>query len=204
MQTTINVDYRSIAKMMASALPVEGHEFGQAVNNYLATIKRMPAQAKLALKAAYIFSHKVPREEREDMFQDLVLAVLKVQTNEPKLAYAVARCDWQDFWRKYKVRQHYSLDTVINDDSGNPVTMAELLVGETEFEFKMDGKFDGERIWDTLPVDIKPLIQKRLLGKPLSSERKRGNQKTDSALSNTERSRLNRWIHKEGYKLLLN
>jgi len=101
------------------------------------------------------------------------------------------------------VRQHYSLDTVIDDDSGNPVTMAELLVGETEFEFKMDGKLDGERIWDKLPADIKPLIQKRLLGKPLSSERKRGNQKIDSALSNTERSRLNRWIHKEGYKLLI-
>ena len=137
------------------------------------------------------------------MFQDLALAVLKADTNDAKLAYAVARCDWQDFWRKYQVRQHYSLDNVIEDDSGNPVTMAELLVGETEFEFKMDGKLDGERIWDSLPEDIKPLIQKRLLGKPLSSERKRGNQKTDSALTNTERQRLNRWIHKEGYKLLI-
>ena len=203
MQATINVDYRSIAKMMASALPVEMEEFSQAVNNYLTSIKKLPTQAKLALKAAYIFSHKVPREEREDIFQDIALAVLKADTNDAKLAYAVARCDWQDFWRKYKVRQHYSLDTVINDDSGNPVTMAELLVGEVEFELKMDGKMDAELMFDALPADIKPLIQKRLLGKPLSSERKRGNQKTDSALSNTERQRLNRWIHKEGYKLLI-
>ena len=203
MKSTIKVDYRSIAKMMASALPVEGEEFGQAVNNYLASIKKLPTQAKLALKTAYIFSRKVPREEREDMYQDIVLAVFESKTKDEKLAYAIARCDWRNWWAKYRVRQHYSLDTVIDDDSGNPVTMAELLVGETEFEFKMDGKLDGERIWDKLPADIKPLIQKRLLGKPLSSERKRGNQKIDSALSNTERSRLNRWIHKEGYKLLI-
>lgn len=204
MEATIKVDYRSIAKMMASALPVDGEEFGQAVNNYLTAIKRLATPAKLALKAAYIFSRKVPREEREDLFQDLTIAVLKANTKDAKLAYAVARCDWQDWGRKYKVRQHFSLDTVIDDDSGNPVTLAELLVGETEFEFKMDGKMDAERIWDKLPADIKPLIQKRLLGKPLSSERKRGNQKTDSALSNTERQRLNRWIKADGFKLLLN
>ena len=204
MQATINVDYRSIAKMMTSALPVEGKEFGRAVNNYLAAIKRLPTPAKLALKSAYIFSRKVPREEQEDLFQDIALAVLKTDTRDAKLAYAVARCDWQDWWRQYKVRQHYSLDTVIDDDEGNPVTMAELLVGEVEFEFKIDGELDAERIWNQLPPDIKPLIQKRLLGKPLISERKRGNQKTDSALTNTERSRLNRWVHREGYKLLLN
>lgn len=203
MKATINVDYRKIAKMMASALPVDGEEFGQAVNNYLAAIRRMPTPAKLALKAAYIFSHRVPREEREDMFQDIVLAVLEADTNEAKLAYAVARCDCVNWWAKYKVRQHYSLDSVINDDSGNPVTMAELLVGEVEFELKLDGKMDAELMFDALPADIKPLIQKRLLGKPLSSERKRGNQKTDSALSNAERQRLNRWINKEGYKLLI-
>ena len=204
MQATINVDYRRIAKMMASALPVNDEEFGQAVNDYLTAIKRMPTPAKLALKAAYIFSHKVPREEREDVFQDIALAVLKADTKDAKLAYALARCDWKDWWRKYKVRQHYGLDCVVEDDTGNPSTFSELLVGEVEFEFKMDGKLDGERIWDALPADIKPLIQKRLLGKPLSSERKRGNQKTDSALSNTGRQRLNRWIHREGYKLLLN
>ena len=138
------------------------------------------------------------------MFQDIVLAVFESKTKDEKLAYAIARCDWRNWWAKYRVRQHYSLDTVIDDDSGNPVTMAELLVGETEFEFKMDGKLDAERIFDRLPLDIKPLIQKRLLGKPLAVPRNgKGRPPTDSALSNAERVRLNRWIKREGYKLLL-
>ncbi|GAH01794.1 unnamed protein product, partial [marine sediment metagenome] len=54
-----------------------------------------------------------------------------------KLAYAIARCDWIDFWKRYKIRQHLSLDSVTEDESGNPVTLAEMLVGETEFERKM-------------------------------------------------------------------
>lgn len=200
----IKVSYRDIAKMMVKALPVEGKEFSDKVNHYLEVIKAMPTNAKLALKSAYIFSRKVPREEREDLFQEIALAVLKAKTKDEKLAYAVARCDWQNFWAKFKIRQHYSLDTVIDDDEGNPATMAELIVGEVEFEFKIDGKIEAERIWNKLPEDIKPLIQKRLLGKPLSVPRNgRGRPQTDAALSSAERVRLNRWVHREGYRLLL-
>ena len=189
MEQIKDVTYRHVAKMMASALPVEGQEFGLKVEQNLETIKRLPQEAKVALKSAYIFSRKVPREEREDLFQDIALAVLKVQTKDERLAYAIARCDWQDFWRRYMVRQHYSLDSVVEDTEGNPVTLGELLVGETEFERKMDGKMDAERIYNTLPTNIQPLIDKRLIGKPLNQ---------------TERKRLSRYVKAEGYKILLN
>jgi hypothetical protein len=201
---TIKVSYRDIAKMLVKAMPVETGEFSLKVEEYLAAIKAMPMTAKVALKSAYIFSRKAPREEREDLFQELTLAVLKAKTKDERLAYAIARCDWQNFWGKYKIRQHYSLDTVIDDEEGNPTTMAELIVGEAEFERKIDGELDAQRIWDRLPEDIKPLIQKRLLGQPLTVARHgRGRPKTDSALSNAERQRLNRWIKREGYQLLL-
>ena len=189
MEQIKELTYRHIAKMLASALPVEGKEFGLKVELNLDTIKRLPQEAKTALKSAYIFSRKVPREEREDLFQDITLAVLKVQTKDERLAYAIARCDWQDFWKAYKIRQHYSLDSVVEDTEGNPVTLGEMLVGETEFERKMDGKLDAERIYNTLPLHIQPLIDKRLIGK---------------ALNQTERKRLNRYVKAEGYKLLLN
>ena len=45
----IQVTYRDIAKMLSSALPVEGEEFGDKVEEYLETIKALPREAKLAL-----------------------------------------------------------------------------------------------------------------------------------------------------------
>ena len=184
----IEVTYRDIAKMMASALPVEGDEFSLKVAETIETIKRLPQEAKIALKVAYIFSRKVPRQEREDLYQDIALAVLRAKTREEKLAYAIARCDWKNWWRQYKVRQHTSLDSVVEDSDGNPVTLAELLVGETEFQLKMDGKLDAERIWDKLPDNIKPLVQNRLLGK---------------ALTHQERNTMNYFVRTKGYQLLL-
>ena len=198
----IQVTYRRIAKMLASKLPVEGEEFGLKVEEYLTAIKAMPQETKTALKVAYVFSRKVPDEEREDLFQDIVLAVSKAKTSDEKLAYAIARLDWLDWWRRYKIRRHTSLDSVVEGEDSES-TLAELLVGETEFENKMDGKMDAELIWNNLPEDIKPLVLKRLQGKPLIGERHKGRPKTDSALSTAERVRLNRWVHKEGYKLLL-
>lgn len=185
----IKTTYRDIAKMLAGALPVEGQEFGLKVEEYLIAIKAMRQESKVALKVAYIFSRKVPREEREDMFQDLALAVFKAKTKDEKLAYTIARCDWRNWWRRYKIRQHTSLDTVIEDNDGNPVTLSELIVGEVEFENKIDGKIEADRIWDMLPEHIKPIINERLIGKGLNS---------------SKRNILNRWVHKEGYKLLLN
>jgi len=174
--------------MLASALPVEGELFTLQVEQYLTTIKAMSNQNKIALKMAYMFSRKVPCQEREDLFQDIALAIFKSKTKEEKLAYTIARCDWKNWWAKYKVCQHYSLDTVIEDEEGDPRTLAEMLVGETEFEFKMDGKIDAQRIWDKLPAHVQPIILERLIGKGLNS---------------SKRNILNRWLNKEGYKLLL-
>ena len=183
-----DITYRRIAIMLAAALPVEGEAFTDKVNKNLETIKALPQTAKVSLRSAYIFSRKVPRQEREDLFQEIALVVLKAKTKDEHLAYAIARCDWKDWWAKYKIRQHYSLDSVTEDDDGNPVTLGELIVGEAEFERKMDGKLDAQRIWAVLPDKIKPIVTNRLLGK---------------ALTNTERSTLNRWVKSTGYQLLL-
>jgi len=185
---TIKVTYRNIAIMLASSLPVEGEDFRNRVEINLKAIQSLSTEAKNALRSAYIFSRKVPRQEREDLFQDIALALLKARTKEPRLAYAIARCDWRDWWKKYKIRQHYSLDSVTEDEDGNPATLGELIIGESEFELKMDGKLDARRIWQKLPQDIKAIVQKRLLGQ---------------ALLNTERARMSYWTKTQGYSLLL-
>jgi len=184
----IEITYRDIAKMFASTLTVEGEDFAYQVETNLEAIKALPLEAKHALKVAFVFSRKVPRHERQDVFNDIALTVLKLKTKDERLAYAIARCDWQDWWRKYSVRQHYSLDSITEDDEGNPVTLAETIVGEVEFERKMDGKLDAQRIWNKLPDSIKPLVSKRLLG---------------YALTNYERNMMSRYVRKQGYQLIL-
>ena len=189
MQTKhLKVTYRDIAKMLASALPVEGHEFGLKVEDNLKAIKSLTGEAKVALKSAFIFSRKVPKEEREDLFQEIAMAVFKAKISDEKLAYAIARCDWKDWWRKYTIRQHYSLDSIVNDESENPVTLAELIVGEVEFENKMNDKIEADRIYSLLPIDIKPIVSKRLLGQ---------------ALTNKERAKMSYFVKTKGTQLLL-
>lgn len=184
----LEVTYRDIAKMLCKAMPLEGDDFRDKVENYIEVIKRMPLEAKKALKVAYIFSARVPREEREDMFQDIALAVLKAKTKDERLAYAIGRCDWRDWWRKYSIRQHYSLDTVVDDDDGGQVPLRELLVGEVEFERKVNGKLDAQKIWSLIPAHIRPLVNKRLIGK---------------ALTKQEHNTFGYWLKREGYKLAL-
>lgn len=185
---TIKVTYRNIAIMLASSLPIEGEDFRDRVEINLKAIQSLSTEAKTALRSAYIFSRKVPKQERQDLFQDLALAVLKAQTKDEKLAYAIARCDWLNWWKKFKIRQHYSLDTITKDEDGSPQRMGGLIVGEVDFEYRLDGKVDAERIWHKLPDNIKLIVKNRLLGK---------------ALTNTERSTLNRWVKSKGYQLLL-
>ena len=175
----MKVEYRDIAKMLCKALPVEGEEFREHVETCLDVIKSMPTSSKLALKSAYIFSRKVPKQEREDFFQDIALAVLKTQATDERLAYAVARCDWQNWWSKYKIREHYSLDSVVDDGEGHTIPYGELIVGEVEFERKLNGDMDGQSLYDGLPYWIKTIVDKRLLGK---------------SITGGERIMLNKWV----------
>ena len=174
--------YRNVAKMLTSALPIKAEDYRQAVDDCLAEIKRLPQSAKVALRSAYIFSRKVPTQEREDLFQELALAILEAKVEDERLAYAIARCDWRNWWRKYMTRSHYyagSLNATLEDDDGQEVEFGELLVGEVEFERKMAGKLDGQALYAKLPEAIKQVVNKRLIGKPLTS---------------TERTRLQTFI----------
>ena len=184
---TIKTTYRDIAKMLVKAMPVDGQDYYGKVEQYIDTIRAMPQESKVALKSAYIFSRKVPKQEREDMFQDLALAILKAKTGDERLAYTIARCDWKNWWAKYRIRQHYSLDSVVEDEDGGETTFGELLVGETEFERKIDGELDAQSIWDRLPPGIQYLVDRRLTG---------------YGLKKLERECLERWTSKNAMLLV--
>ncbi|MHB8084311.1 MAG: hypothetical protein ACYDHZ_00595 [Dehalococcoidia bacterium] len=182
------ITYRHIARMLVKSLPLDGDNFTAMINEYTATIKNLPKPARVALRSAYIFSGKVPREEREDLFQELALTLLQAGVTDERLGYSIARCDWQDWWSRYTIRQHYSLDSVVEDEDGNETTLANLIVGEVEFDRVMDAQIDAERIWEKLPANIRPIVQNRLLG-----------HSTNAA----DRQTLSRWVRATGYQLLM-
>ena len=166
----IQVEFRTIAKFLVKHLALDGQEFGAKVEETTATIRKLKPAQRTALKAAYVFANKVPRDERQDLFQELVLALLERSTKEEKLAYAIARCDWIDWWKRFTTKQQYarvSLQSTVEDADGNETELSELIVGECEFERKMDGLLDGKALWAKLPNEIQAIVQKRLLGKAL-------------------------------------
>lgn len=163
-----DITYRNIAMMLVKAMPVDGEQFTDKVSEYTAIIQAMPIEHKLALRSAYIFSAKVPREEREDMFQELAIALLENGTKSPALAYSIARCDWRNWWSKYKIRQHYSLDTVVNDSDDTLATFGELVIGECDFDIRMNSEIECQRIVKMLPDKLKRVVKMTLLGQMVS------------------------------------
>ena len=201
--------YQNISKAMLGPNFERDDSFIEPVKQTAKQLEALGINAKLAIEAGYIFSRKVPHEERQDLFQELVAAILDSGTENAAFAYTIARRDWQNWWAKYKLHSQfyegYLSETITNSD-GEETELAELLVGEVEFENKQIDKLDAQRLWNQIPADIQKLVTKRLEGKPLGAPRRRkaGKPKNTGTLNNTERSRLNRWAKTEGYKLLIN
>ena len=202
-QSYIKTEYRDIAKMLVKALPVENEEFGLKVEEYITIIKSLSPEAKTALKCAYIFASKAPKEEREDLYQSLFLAIWKVKPDSEQLAYAIARCDWLDWWKSYKIKQHLNLESITDSDDNNPDNLADMIIGSVEYETRYDGKIEAETIWSKIPSDIKPIILKKLSGKALTSgKRKVGKVKIQSPIIGKHRVAYSRWLRKQAYQIL--
>jgi DNA-directed RNA polymerase specialized sigma24 family protein len=171
----------SMAKWLASGLPLEGEDFEQQVQTVERELLRMTKRNKanlVALQTAYVFSKKVPRQERQDLFQELFLTLFEHKAADNGLAYAIARADWCDWWRSYKIRSHYSLDMVADADSGD--SFGDLLVGVCDFEARILGKINGDRLLEALPDYIRKTVQRKLNGQPTSSR---------------ERAQLRMWVN---------
>ena len=170
MATQLKVTYRDIAKMMAKALPIEGDAFGAQVEENIQAIKAMPEGQRVALRVAYVFSCKVPREDRDDFFQDLTMTLLEAKTADERIAYTIARGDWKNFWEKLKTREHFvngSLNRTVLDAEGHSVEWGDLLIGEVEYE-RLDAEIDGKALFHTLPEWIQRLISDKLdRGRPI-------------------------------------
>jgi hypothetical protein len=201
--------YQQVSKAILGPNLDRDDSFIELVKQTAKQIEGLGVNAKLAIEAGYIFSRKVPQEERQDVFQELITAILESGTESAAFAYTIARRDWQNWWSKYKLHSQFyqgCLSETITNSDGEETELAELLVGEVEFENKQIDKLDAQRLWDQIPAGIQKLVTKRLEGKPLGVPRRRkaGKPKSSGSLNDTERKRLNRWVKSEGYKLLIN
>jgi DNA-directed RNA polymerase specialized sigma24 family protein len=201
--------YQGIARAAIEPSFDDDDEYIELVKETARAFENLDLNARLAVEAGYIFSRKVPREERQDLFQELIAAILDSGTENAAFAYTIARRDWQNWYSQYKLHsqfyQGYLSETLTNSD-GEETELAELLVGEVEFENKQIDKLDSQTLWSQIPAEIQVLITKRLEGKPLGAPRRRkaGQPKNSGTLNGTERQRLNRWVKTEGHKLLIN
>ena len=200
-------NYQQIAKAAINHSFADDGEYIELVKRTASAYEKLDINGQLAVEAAYVFSRKAPNHERQDLFQELLLAVIESGTENPAFAYTIARRDWQDFWKRLKLHSQYyegSMNEVITNAEGEETELAELLVGEVEFEAKQVDKLDASRLWRQIPKDIKRLVVKRLKGKPLGSPRNRGKgrPKSTGSLGNTERQRLNRWTKANAHLLV--
>jgi DNA-directed RNA polymerase specialized sigma24 family protein len=169
---------RDIAKWIVSRIPLDftDEDLGLQIETYHQEINRLSDEARQALKCAMVFANKVPQQEREDLFQDLALTLWRKRLPDVKLAYAIARCDWIDWWKRYKVRSHYgfvSVEETEVSEAEDVKLQSEILVGEVDFEQKMCNRAEARWILSRIPRSIKALAQKRLLGQSLNVTERR-------------------------------
>ena len=172
----VKVTLRDIAKMLVKYMPIEGQDFTSKIEAYISILKKLDKPSKLALTAAYVFSSKCPKAEREDLFMELVTRCYEANPQSEINAYSIARCDWKN-WLDSWYREHkttlQSYDITIQDDDGSEIRASELLVGDCEFEAHECSNIDASNIWQKLPADIKPIVQKRLIGLALSKDQQK-------------------------------
>jgi hypothetical protein len=78
--------YQQIAKAAISHSFEDDDEYIELVKHTASEYSKLSDNQKLAIEAAYIFSRKVPMSERQDFFQELILAVLDSGTDKPAFA----------------------------------------------------------------------------------------------------------------------
>ena len=135
------------------------------------------------------FARRTPSQERADLVELLTLTLLEANPNNPAHCFGICKRRHAMWYRHYTIRQHYSLDACLEDDTlaEQERGLREFLAGCVEYEAIWNGQLDGEALWAKLPEAIKPIVMKRMIGK---------------RTSNTERSTLNRWLKREGWAVL--
>lgn len=173
----MNVSYRSIAKVLAQGMPVDGQEYSTIIEDYIRSIEAMPLEQQATLSAAYIFSRKAPFEERQDLFQHLVAHVLGLLSKWPDpikdmagFCYVVSRHEWMRVTRERKRHSRMlnggfiSLEEPIRDSLDGGIELKDTIASDLDLESELNSELDCQAVMNTLPDRVKAIVNKRLLG----------------------------------------
>ena len=131
--------------------------------------------------------YKIPREDREDVEQDLAELLIQHKPESPSLAYTICKRAIRDYWRaKTKHSQfhiQYASANTKNGD-GDYSTFEELLTDKIDYEARYCDNIDSNVLFNSLPTPIRALVTKRLRGLGLTS---------------TQRSQLRRYCKSTQY-----
>ena len=171
----MEVSYRRIAKLLARGMPIEGQEYIDIIEGYINSIEAMPNEHKQTLRASYIFSCLAPRDDRQDLFQELVAYTLtqlakydgRIKDVEA-FSYTVARHKWGDWWKQKKRRRQIlnggfiSLNKLTTDNDGEQIELQDLIADDLGLESELESKLDSQALLSSLPNKIKAIVVKRL------------------------------------------
>jgi len=166
----------AIARLLSQGRP-------ETYSDNLQTLEAMPEVQQHIVSAAYLYSRRVPRDDQQDVFQELVsriwdaLARRKAK-GETTLLYPkaytlkVARCEWIR-WLKSRSREN-SRRIPFEDVEDTP---------ESGMIEAVEAGLEAQRIWRVLPANIQAIVRKRLNGQHNTGP---------------ERERLGKYLQKHG------
>ena len=172
----MDVSYRSIAKLLAHGIPVDGQDYSDMIEAYIKSIEAMPPEHQHTLSASYIFSSLARTYERQDLFQELVAYTLtelakydgRIKDLEA-FCYTVAKHKWGDWWKQKKRRKRIlnggflSLNQLVRDCDSQEIELHETIAGEVEFESNLNSELDSQAVLNSLPDRVRTIAEKRLL-----------------------------------------
>ena len=209
----MKVSYRRIARKLVWDMPAfSPEEFASKVDDYTEAIEAMPKEAQATLKAAYIINSIAPKEDQEDLFQELVSHILTVLARYKTpirdidgFCYKVANRKYQTWLRDKRNRKRLldggflSLDEPVKALNGEVVELHETVAGKLEWtdirpfnlESEISSELDCQAVLDTMPDRVRDLVIKRLDYK----------KKVGHHISHSDSKMLWRYVQKNGDKI---
>jgi len=169
----------------------------QKKKNSLHNIIMLPM---LALKKFRIgTTKKIPDRDREDIVQEIVLALINKKAEKEELMWLIAKEKATQYWRRGRIEDRNYKNILLsryyyhyNPRSGQTTIVSKYTDSEEEFfEFDLIDEFDEDLVLDRIilesfPATIKRIIEKRLQG---------------YSLQDNERAKLSYYLrkHQEAY-----